>query len=235
VGLPDGDGLWLFWPAGQVEIARRVLALAGAEIFLQEKGILHRPGECLPVFHVPEATAARPLSALLFPSPVTARPAGPSTWEPFRLSLVHDGTPRAATALRLTVAELARWAEGATSHQFQGLQAARTSGCSGGGEVLLLGNRLPAISGERFWGRQVLLPLGYRVEPNLAEGVLVGALRLQVGEVALWTAGGIEFLPATAFGPITRAGARLAPAEQPRRAQRAQGCGANDNAEGTPA
>src|SRR5262249_13874515 len=116
------------------------------------------------------------------------------------VSLVRNGTPRAASAMRLSLVELIRWAESATTHQFQGLQAARC-----GAQVLLRG-RLRPLAGERFWGRRVLLPLGWRLEPNLPEGVLLAGMRLAAGEIVLFTGSGVEVVPAGAFGPVTRAG-----------------------------
>ena len=106
-GLPDGDSLWLFWPAGDSELARAVLAVAGAELFLRAEGAWRRPGEHLPVFHVPDPHMAKPLSALLFPAPTTAVPPGAPAWRPAPLALVRDATPRAASALLVSAEELA--------------------------------------------------------------------------------------------------------------------------------
>jgi hypothetical protein len=202
--LREGERLWLFWPAGDIELARAILAVGGAALFLRRDSVWYRLGEHLPVFHVPDSRAARPLSSLLFPAPVTPVPPGPAAWRPVSLELVRDGTPREASALRLTLAVLRNWADVATSHQLRNVQAA----CCG--EDVILRGKLPVLAGERFWGGRVLLPLGYRVEPDLAEGVLLSALGLQQGEVALWTAEGVEILAAEAFGPVTRAGVRLA-------------------------
>jgi hypothetical protein len=81
----------------------------------------------------------------------------------------------------------------------------------GEGEVLVLGERLPPLlGGQRYWGRDVLVPLGQRPEPALAEGVLRAALQLGPDEVALLSPEGIEVVPRTALGPVTRAGVRLA-------------------------
>jgi hypothetical protein len=201
--LQEGECLWLFWPAGEVKLARVILAVEGAELFVRRGSVWHRLGEHLPVFHVPDSRSARPLSALLFPAPVTpVRPEAPA-WRPVSLTLVRDGTPRPASALRISRAVLRKWADVATSYELKAVEAA----CSG--EEVLLRGELPALSGERFWGRRVLLPLGYCIEPDLAEGVLLGALGLQEGEIALWTAEGVEVLAAEVFGPVTRAGVRL--------------------------
>ncbi len=205
--LQEGEHLWLFWPAGEVELARAILAVEGSKLFLHSESGWHRLGEHLPVFHVPHSREPRPLSALLFPAPVTpVRPEAPA-WRSVAPAIIRDATPRPASALRVAGAVLRKWADVATSHQLRRVEAA----CCGD-EVLLRGE-LPGLPGERFWGRRVLVPLGHSIEPELAEGVLLVALGLREGEVALWTTLGVEVLPAEAFGPVTRAGVRLSSTE----------------------
>jgi hypothetical protein len=199
----DGE-LWLFWPAGDADLARALLAIGGCALYASAGGVWRRPGASLPAFDVPDAAGARPLSSVLFPAPVTAVAPGGESWRRATLQLVRDGPPRPATALRAARADILRWADTATTHQLEALRA-----CWCGEDVLLLGAPLPALPGERFWGSRVLLPLGRRPEPELAEPVLAGALRLREGEVALWTAAGVEVLSADAAGPVTRAGLRL--------------------------
>jgi hypothetical protein len=207
--LAAGEHLWLFWPAGQAELARAILAVGGAELLSHEAGTWRRLGAHLPAFDVPDPAQARALSSLLFPAPVTPVPPGERAWQPVALTLVRDASPRAASALRVSLGELGRWADGATTHALEAVQ-----GAVQGDEVLLRGPRLPALRGERYWGQQILLPLGYRAEPALAEGVLRSALGLQAGEVALLTHEGAEVIPQEAFGPVTRAAVRLAVARR---------------------
>jgi hypothetical protein len=208
--LAAGEHLWLFWPAGQAELARAILAVGGAELLLHHEGSWRRFGVHLPAFDVPDPEQARPLSALLFPAQVRPVPAGEPAWQPAPLSLVRDATPRAASALRVALDDLVRWADSATTFEMELLQGALS-----GDEVLLRGSRLPALGGARFWGKQVLLPLGHRVEPALAEGVLGAALHLQNEEIALLTQEGAEVIPLDAFGPVTRAGVRKAAKRTP--------------------
>jgi hypothetical protein len=63
---------------------------------------------------------------------------------------------------------------------------------------------------ERFWGRRVFVPLGFRPEPALHENSLVQVLQLRAGDVAIMNGEGVEILPADAFGPLTRFGIRRA-------------------------
>lgn len=164
-------------------------------------------GRRLPIFDVPDPERGRALASLLYPAPVHPTPPGPATWRPLQARLVRDDRPRAATALLLPLGALVAWAETATSHALAGLTAARS------GDLVLVRGRLPALAGERFWGRRVLAPAGYRPEPDVEEGVLIQALRLAEEEVALLTHEGADVVSAGAFGPVTRAGLRLAGGE----------------------
>ncbi len=171
--LQQDECLWLFWPAGDAELAQAILAVEGSELFARHESGWHRLGEHLPVFHVPDSPDVRPLSALLFPAPVTPiRPEAP-TWRAVTPVLVRDDTPRPASVLRTTGWALRKWADVATRYQLSKVVAA----CCG--EEVLLRGELPVLPGERFWGQRVLLPLGHRVEPELAEGVWVAALGVE--------------------------------------------------------
>ena len=55
----------------------------------------------------------------------------------------------------------------------------------------------------------MLVAAGWRPEPALSENVLAEALGLG-DDFAVFTPEGVEVVPATAFGPLTRAGVRLA-------------------------
>jgi hypothetical protein len=200
------DGrLWLWWSAGDVEVLKSVLPLPGVELFARREGLWFRTGRRLPSTDVPDDSAARPLSSVLTPAPVTPAEAA-IAFERRPLGIARDGRPRPATMLRCKLNDLARWAEAATTRQLEVLEAAHC-----GEDVLLRGERLPPLPGaERWWGSDVLIPLGFRPEPDLAGVVLRQALGLEPGEVALFSTGGAEVIPAGAFGPVTRAGIRLA-------------------------
>jgi hypothetical protein len=198
---------WLFW-AEDEEVTRAALAVCGAELFCRRGGHWYRRGEHLPAFAVPDAGEARPLAALLAPAPVRpeaceGRPAVPL---PLRVVREEAGVSRAATALRCPAAALRDWAARATSSELAALSGARC-----GDEVLLRGARLPALAGaERYWGATVLVPLGFRPEPSVAEAVLAEALGVRsADEVCLFGPDGAEVIPNAAFGPVTRAGLRL--------------------------
>jgi hypothetical protein len=201
----DGPAVWVHWPAADREVLRRVLALRGAEVFERRGEHWYRAGRSLPSFEVRGEEGARPLAALLMPAAVQPEVCA-AAFVPLRMALVRDDHPRPAGALCCSLAELAEWGEKATSRQLAGLQAAWCPA----GSVLVLGERLPPLAaGERYWGRSLLVPLGFRADPDLTEDALREALGLG-GDVGILTAEGLEVVPRSAFGPLTRAGVRLA-------------------------
>ena len=200
----EGEVLWVFWPAPDAELTAWMLSLPGAELLHggpREWRGLHRS---LPIFDVPDPNTGKSLSAILFPAPVDPLTPGPAAWRPAELRLVRDDLPRPTTALLLPLSVLAGWAESATSHALEGLIAA---GC---GDLVLLRGRLPALHAERYWGKRILAPAGWRPEPLLPESTLAQALHLAEDDIALLTHDGAEVLPPDAFGDLTRAAIRLA-------------------------
>jgi hypothetical protein len=208
--LAGDDRCWVWWQSGETEVLARVLAVPGVELYVHRDGLWYPFGHRLPSFDVPERTAARPLHRLLTPAPVQPELAGREDWSAYPLTLACDDRPRTTTALRCHLDELAQWAETATTAQLMSLQGALC-----GSEVILLGQRLPAVvHGERFWGRLLLVPLGYRPEPGLPESALCSALGIGEAEIALLSQQGLEILARASFQPLTRAGIRRAAQEE---------------------
>jgi hypothetical protein len=200
------DRLWVRWQAGADEVTAYLLPIEGVEMFEQRDGLWYRPGKHLPVFTVPDEGEASSLARLLNPAPAVPIPSGQPDFSPLPFRLVHHEHEHPATAELCSLRDLARWADLATSRQLAGLTAAWC-----GERVLVCGRALPALAeSTRFWGDRVLTPLGFRSDPPLPEGMLVMALGLNPGEVALVHPEGIEVVPSEAFGPLTRAGVRLA-------------------------
>jgi hypothetical protein len=204
--FPAGDRAWLRWDAGHEEVLRQLLPIEGAELFALRDGLWYRPGQHLPAFHVFPDGEGQPLARLLNPAPAQPETAAEPAFTPLPLLLVRDTHPRLASALVCPVAELARWADLATSRQLAAL-----TGAVCGERVLVVGRPLPALAeGVRYWGRHVLTPLGFRPEPALPEELLREALGLNPDEVALLHPDGVEVLSWTLLAPLTRAGIRLA-------------------------
>jgi hypothetical protein len=75
--------------------------------------------------------------------------------------------------------------------------------------------RLPALEGgQRFWGCDVLIPLGFRTEPNLADRALRQAVGAKPDDLVILDDDGTELIPRQAFRPLSRAGIRLASSTQ---------------------
>jgi hypothetical protein len=74
----------------------------------------------------------------------------------------------------------------------------------------MLGSRLPSIPGSvRYWGEDVLVPLGYRPDPDLASKTLRAAAGAADDELLLLDEAGAELVPREAFLALTRASVRL--------------------------
>jgi hypothetical protein len=200
-----GDRAWIWWPAGDAVVLPRVRSLHGVEVFERREDRWYRPGQHLPVFDVPSDAEAKSLLEFLTPAPVQPEFGSPA-FAPLTLRLVRDGRPWPATALCCALDDLAEWAEQTTSKQLAQLTALRTNHL-----VLLRGQRLPPLpNAPRYWGHTVLIPLGFRPDPEASEAVLREALRLQPDEIALVGPNGFEVIDARHFQPLTRASVRLA-------------------------
>jgi hypothetical protein len=208
-----GDRAWVRWEPASEAVLRRVLPLPGAELYERRGELWYRHGHRLPSFGLPVDRDERiPLSTAVLPEPVHPDPPAGVVPGPVSLSLVRDGFPREASALRCRLEVLARWAEMAPTARLDALRAARA-----GDLVLLVGRPLPPLpEAERFWGAGVLVPLGFRPEPDLPEATLRHALGAGEETSLVLTAEGAEVVPLAAFGRLSRAGVRLARGGRPR-------------------
>ena len=69
---------------------------------------------------------------------------------------------------------------------------------------------LPALEeGVRFWGTELLLPLGFRAEPDLPHSAIRRAAGATSDELAVLDDEGIEIIPRAIFKPLSRAAVRL--------------------------
>jgi hypothetical protein len=217
---------WICWDDGPgSEAARRILVprllpLQGVEIFASCEGRWHRPGHCLPSFDVPigDGSGGVPLDRVILPTPLTVSRPGCDAPVPVPLRLVRDGNGRhrPAAALRCRLGRLAEWAERAPSSWIESLSGAWSMPPGDGpgeAEVLLLGPaaRLPAPEdGLRYWGGDVLIPIGYRTEPELAGRALRAAVGARTDDLVVLDADGPELVSREAFRKLSRAGIRLA-------------------------
>jgi hypothetical protein len=207
-----GDRAWIRWDPASGAILRRVLPLPGAELYERRGELWFRHGHRLPSFGLPiQGAEAVPLHRAVLPMPAHPEPPVGVPSPPVELTLVRDGQPRDTSAIRCGLEALGRWAEVATTARLGALRAARSDD-----RVLLLGRPLPPLAGvERFWGDRVLIPLGFRPEPDLPEPALHRALGADRDTLLVLTSQGAELVPLAAFNPLTRAGIRLALGSRP--------------------
>jgi hypothetical protein len=201
-----GDFVWVRWPPGQADVVRCLLPVPGVEFFTHRDGLWFGFGSRLPSDVTAPSDGGRPVSAVLFPAKFEPTLPAVESGSPVRLGLVRGGEPHAATALACPLLDLAKWADGATTAELAAVRAARS-----GGHTVLLGSRLPPIaSGTRFWGTDLVVPIGFRPDPDLPPTALRTAVGADDGEIVLLDHDGANLIPKAAFEPLTRAGLRLA-------------------------
>jgi hypothetical protein len=103
------------------------------------------------------------------------------------------------------VERLAAWADTATTFAISAVRAARC-----GRRILLLGTIPPIPGSMRLWGTDLLLPVGFRTEPDLPPSMIRTAVGATADDLVLFGDSGVDFVPRSAFEPLTRAGVRLA-------------------------
>jgi hypothetical protein len=200
-----GPTAWVCWPAGRADVVRWLLPVSGASFYSRSEGGWVPFGRLVPTSDAPPDGTGLPVAAVL--SPCRFEPHAPATpaWAPVALSIARGGLPEAVTAQRCSAHDLLRWADAATTAELAAVRGARA-----GGRVMLLGARLPPLpTATRFWGNEVLVPLGFNADPDLPEPVLREAVGARAGELLVLDEAGAEVIPLAAFEPLTRAGVRL--------------------------
>jgi hypothetical protein len=199
----DDARAWVRWDEAGFEILRALLPVPGAEFFERLDKHWHLCGRSLPAFDVPQM-GFLPLASVLTPNRIQPVAYADVTFPKVVLALKRSNRPRNATALLCAAQALAAWADMAPTVKIAALSAART-----GSLVLLSGQLLPLIEGERFWGERILCPLGWAPDPDLPEDSLLQAIGAGPSELALLQPGSVEIIPRDALRGLTRASARL--------------------------
>jgi hypothetical protein len=202
----DNETAWVRWPAGRSEIVHSLLPVPGVVFYAQRDARWYRFGCRLPAAERPPRSDGEQLPALLTPGHF--EPISPPQTIDLKLLLrvIHGGEPQPATALVCGVSALSSWGDSATTAELAAVRAVRC-----GERAVLLGAHLPAIpAAVRYWGTDLLVPIGFRAEPDLPPGALRMALGAADDELALLDESGAELIPRSAFAPLTRPGIRLA-------------------------
>ncbi|HEX3150711.1 MAG TPA: hypothetical protein VHR66_21715 [Gemmataceae bacterium] len=212
ISVLPGDPAWVTWESQRPDLIATVLSIPDAELFEPRDGRWHRPGERLPAFDLPQFGDAVHLDHAVVPAPFTGIKLSYHELGRVPLQLVRSDAPRATTAMRCSLATLQAWADGALSADITNMKAARN-----GNVCWLLGNKLPALAGaERFWGLHVLIPLGFRAEPDWPENALREAARVGPDELLVLTANTTEAIPSDVFRLLSRGAIRRAGSESDR-------------------
>ena len=219
-----GDRAWICWDAESEStrqmMIERLLPLSGVEMFARHGGHWYRPGEHLPAFRVPIGDGSGGVS--LERSPV------PQADDGIRARERRAGTAGAATGARRaestpagrrgvlparSAGPLGRAGDlGADRVADGGLdpRPGRRAG-AGRGAGARRGRDAPGIAGRsRFWGMDVMIPLGFRADPELSESALRRLVGAGPDDLVVLDAAGYERIPRAAFRPLSRAGIRLA-------------------------
>jgi hypothetical protein len=198
------DFAWVTFQSGDPDVIRSLMPVPGVEFFARRGAAWTRFGHRLPTADAPPSGGV-PLDQMIFPAPITPSAASDAIAAPLRPTVVRGGPPRPVTAMTCHMSVLSRWADSAPAANLAEVRATRCAV-----RVVLLGERLPPIAGERFWGARVLAPVGFRPEPDLPPDVLRAACAVAADELLVLDATGVEAIPDAAFEPLTRAGIRLA-------------------------
>jgi hypothetical protein len=221
--LIAGAVAWVCWEPGsdpmQAILVRRILPLPGAVLYAERGGCWYRLAEHLPCFDVPKGDGSDwpSLERTIVPAPVKAARERGRSHDPIQLRLVRDPAmpARPASALRCTPEALAAWAERATSAELGSVKGAwkRPVAPDGSSAVVLVTGpigSLPALEeGVRFWGKELLIPLGFRALPDLPPSAIRRAAGATNEEVAVLDEDGLELIPEAIFKPVSRAAVRL--------------------------
>jgi MoxR-vWA-beta-propeller ternary system domain bpX2 len=208
----DGEHAWVFWELGDLEPLRAVLPVPGVELFERHGTAWHRAGRRLPSFEGSPSGDVIPLARAVTPAPFSAEPPRGEPPSALPLRLWRDARPRPTSAALCPLAQLGVWAESALSSEIGAIR-----GAIKGDSALLLGRGLPTWPGStRYWGGQLLVPIGFEVRPSLPESTILEALGNPGRELLRITSDRdgqgleVEAIPLDSFRPLTRAGIRLA-------------------------
>ncbi|MCE9560703.1 MAG: hypothetical protein K8U57_01485 [Planctomycetes bacterium] len=202
---PVGETAWVCWPVGRADVVRCLLPVPGVVLFQRRRGAWFKFGSRLPSSDVPPDGEGHPLTAMLVPAKFGAAAPPTALLVPKVVSVQRGGEPKPASALVCTVRELQKWADVATTAELAAVRAVRS-----GERVVLMGSRLPAVPGAvRFWGKDVLVPVGFRPDPELSAVALRLACGVAENELLLLDESGAEVIPCRVFEALSRASIRL--------------------------
>lgn len=201
----DGGLVWLRGKPADERLASKLSAFPARERYeCLSSGQLRRIDQRIPTGRLP-AAQWQPLSSWLrVKLPDSSFPA--ELPRAVRLHLVRSTNEREPELLLTTLEELTRFSAMAPQVRLARLRFAANPG----GFVLLHGQPLPPLPGERFVVHGgVAVPAGFSWEPNVGADVLARRLGASENALALWnTDGSITRLHSEQFVPLSRSALR---------------------------
>ncbi len=202
----EGAIAWVRWAASHADVIRCLLPVPDVELFTTRDGHWFRFGRRVPASDRPPQGDARPLAGLVVPDRIEPISPPTSRTDPMRLSIARSSVHQAVTALACEIADLRNWSDSATTAELRSVRGAIT-----GIRVLLRGKSLPFVpSATRYWGDTLLVPIGFRPDPDLPAQLIHAAVQAAEHELVVFGPNGADIVPTSAFEPLTRAGLRLA-------------------------
>jgi len=196
---------WLRWDAGNERVLRAVMPIHDALLYCFHDGRWHRFGHALPDFEFPIDLHYQPLAHLLFPMPVQPIPVPATSWQALRMTLERDDRPRATTAMRCTLQALSAWSDTVGTQRLASLRAVVQRD-----EMLILGRDLPILENAcRYWGHDILIPIGYAPSIAIAESVLRESGHVADEDLFVWEPQRTMTVPRASFTAMSRASLRL--------------------------
>jgi hypothetical protein len=117
----------------------------------------------------------------------------------------RGGPTQTASAIGCALSDLQAWGATATSAELRPIRVAVSES-----RALAVGPKLPAVAGaERYWGRELFVPLGFRIVPELPDAWIRQAIGMAADEYAFLGEEAIEVVPRSVFEPVTRAALRM--------------------------
>lgn len=203
--LVDGNDLWLRGDVGEGNVTGRIRSIPDAELFEVQSGQhLIRSGETVPCARLPDGEW-QPIEQwieLQLPSPGFAA----VLRDKLALKLVRSTRPTEANILETNWNSWFEYVISAPQIRLSRLGYA----LSDQDRVLVRGTPLPPINGRRhFESYGVILPTGWRFEPDIGPIVARQILRLADDELALFADdGSYERILQTVFVQATRSSVR---------------------------
>lgn len=197
----DETEIWLKGPVSNGAFQNALSSLpAEANYFMDDDSLLFPVGKQTPVRILRELDWQNLRDFLPLEMPVSAMPG--ETGVKVQIKLVRSALEQEAYVLKIQLKDWKIYVETAPDIRLQQLRFA----VSGSQEVLVMGNPLPAIKGQRYWrNKNLLLPAGFDFDPPVLADLLPAA-----GDLVLFDEqGNRERIPAAAFAAAERATIRL--------------------------